>query len=89
MGETGEPPGWFCSLGPLVPGGRCKVRFALWWARIFGFLVVANPADAEAAAIMRVAGDVRRIVDEAVQSRDGSYVVDLDPAAIVVLELEA
>ncbi len=38
---------------------------------------------------MRVAGDVRRIVDEAVQSRDGSYVVDLDPAAIVVLELEA
>ena len=85
-GRDGRAPGWFCSLaGPQ----RGCVRFALWWARIFGFLVVANPADAEAAAIMRVAGDVRRIVDEAVQSRDGSYVVDLDPAAIVVLELEA
>lgn len=89
MDETGEPPGWFCSLGPLVPGGRCKVRFALWWARIFGFLVVENPADGAAATILRVAGDARSIVDEAVQSRDGTYVVKLDSAAIVELEPEA
>ena len=88
-GRDGRAPGWFCSVESPVPSGRCEVRFALWWARIFGFLVVANPADAAAAAIMRVAGDVRRIVDEAVQSRDGTYVVKLDSAAIVELEPEA